>query len=402
MSAVLYTENTSVNYISKQLPVGNFTQVSSDLLSPLKSGLSPKASHLLSFLVSKYKSWMVHVKQLMHELKKGSHYIRTALKELQEKGFIYRQRCIDKQGRFVGMRTWVRQTPNAVDSADGPSFHPRCDFPHSDYPRSENLNVYKQGDQKEGALKIKQQQGLPSSPPLPHLTEQELDGKLFESSLVYNCEPTAAFFEIAEEVSNMVSNVQADIGYHVSEPRHVLVDAEERRNAINAIKDEARATALEASSKLNGVVPVRDLMAYLKKYGQERVDSALKLVLKRDIFSKNNPGAYFATALRSAWSTDDAASRVEKAEDKMIENFKKLQGNFTKEENSVWWNGLNNEEKLDQYAVAMWKCFQLPSYFKQHGISVLDSDFATNPSKAWLFSMVMEVLGRQQSRDISV
>ena len=394
-----YCQDAKSSYISKTLPIGNFTQISSSLLTPRESGLTPKAIHLLSYLLSRCSNWIVRTRQLMSELNKGRHYIRTALLELQQKGYVYRRRLKDKLGRIIRMETFVSQEPNFPKVPVNREPCPGFDFRAFDNQAFENRTLYKQGYEKEGYEK--QQQPLPIESAL----ESNLNYK--ESRL-----PTEHAILVPdlpkEEVISMASEARADIGYPVygrpiAPGTHLksveTPEAREQRlTSLKAVKEENKGIAASLSQALKGCVPFMDILAYLKKFGVERVKAAVALSVERDISGKKNPGAYLSSAIRNNWAASMVSPIVEKHEEAILVA---QQEKYTLEENKKWWKGLTVEEKQKSFADASWKHYALSSHFSTMGISILDAEFPEDSGKRWAFSMLMETLGRQADRSIS-
>jgi hypothetical protein len=390
-----------LSYISKELPFGNFTQISTSLLSPKESGLTPKAIHLLTYLMGRPRNWVVMIRQLMSELKKGRHYIRTALLELQNKGHLYRKRVKDALGRFMRMETWVSQSPEWLKTPANGELCPGFDFPTSDYLTSENRTVYKQGSDKQGGLQKKQQLHLDSA--LESACESSLDYN--ERKLSIDC--AILVTDLPKEELVMASEARSDIGYPSYErpivPREPLKAVEtseareQRLSSLKAIKGEHAGIAISLNQSLRGCVPYMDILGYLKRYGAERVRAAVGLAVERGINGKKNPGAYLSSAIRNNWAASVVSPIAEKHEEEILMEQKK----YTLEENQKWWDGLTDDEKQKSFEQASWKHYSLSGHFSTMGISILGRDFSGDSKNRWAFSFLMEVLGRQADRATS-
>lgn len=73
--------------------------------------LSFRAKGLHTYLMSKPDNWKVYIAHLEHESpKEGRDAIRSALKELEEAGYITRTRIQDSRGRMMGWDTKIYET----------------------------------------------------------------------------------------------------------------------------------------------------------------------------------------------------------------------------------------------------------------------------------------------------
>lgn len=93
----------------------DYTHISNDVF---KSDLSLKARGLICTMLSLPDGWEFSENGLQAILKDGQTAIRSAIKELENAGFLYRERARDDKGRVCG-----------------------CDWVISDYPRFENTNL---------------------------------------------------------------------------------------------------------------------------------------------------------------------------------------------------------------------------------------------------------------------
>lgn len=95
--------------------------------------LSAKAMGVLAFMLSCSDEWDYSINGLANCMADGKSAIRAAIKELEERGYVHRERVKDPQsGLFNGVRYFIRPT------RQNPSSHPLSDFPMSDNPMSEN------------------------------------------------------------------------------------------------------------------------------------------------------------------------------------------------------------------------------------------------------------------------
>lgn len=108
-----------------------FMIVKTDFLRDKK--LSAKAMGVLAFMLSCSDEWDYSINGLANCMSDGKSAIRTAIKELEDRGYVRRERVKDPQsGLFSGVRYFIRPTRQNTSS------HPLSDFPMSDNPMSDN------------------------------------------------------------------------------------------------------------------------------------------------------------------------------------------------------------------------------------------------------------------------
>lgn len=111
--------------------------------------LSLKAKGLLSSLLASPPGWQASVAGYAQTCKDGKAAITSAIKELEEEGYVLRSRLHDGKGKFVGMEYVVYETPMSkeeqplsenqqMDSAG----RPFTDFPAPENPAPENRTQY--------------------------------------------------------------------------------------------------------------------------------------------------------------------------------------------------------------------------------------------------------------------
>jgi hypothetical protein len=77
------------------------------------SKLSFRAKGIHAYLISRPDNWEVHVKQLVKESpREGRDAILSALRELEERGYLGRGKIRDKRGRLQGIETVVYEKPD--------------------------------------------------------------------------------------------------------------------------------------------------------------------------------------------------------------------------------------------------------------------------------------------------
>lgn len=107
--------------------------------------LSAKAMGLLAFMLSCSDEWDYSISGLAECMADGKSSIRTAIKELEEHGYVVRERIKDPQsGLFNGVRYFIRPFPQNTRS------NPLSDFPTSDERMSDNRT---QSNNKQSNIK---------------------------------------------------------------------------------------------------------------------------------------------------------------------------------------------------------------------------------------------------------
>jgi hypothetical protein len=111
----------------------NFTVMSNYHLRSEK--LSWKAKGVFSYLLSLPDDWVIYLSELKKHATDGRDSLRTAIKELEENGFISKKRIKDELNRFCGYRYTIHETPIKTSST---ADFPYTDFPSTAFPSTEN------------------------------------------------------------------------------------------------------------------------------------------------------------------------------------------------------------------------------------------------------------------------
>lgn len=151
----------------------NFTMLSNQLLRDDR--LTLKARGLAAWLLSHKRGFRLSTDRIVQLHKEGKAAIRAALQELEEHGYLSRERLVDDLGRMTGMRYTIRQRPAWSD--------PQSDFPSTDNPPVENRTPYKKTTSKKitkkktnppgGAPRSTSPEGLSLDDPAPATHEEE-------------------------------------------------------------------------------------------------------------------------------------------------------------------------------------------------------------------------------------
>ncbi len=113
------------------------------------TALSLKAKGLLSLMLSLPDDWDYTLKGLAKICRDGEDSIAAAVKELEEAGYIVRQRVRDSKGRVGEMEYTILEHPRDNTS-------PKRDFPAQENPVQDNLVQEKPEQEKRPQLSIKE------------------------------------------------------------------------------------------------------------------------------------------------------------------------------------------------------------------------------------------------------
>lgn len=94
--------------------------------------MSLKAKGLLSLMLSLPDDWQYNLKGLVTLSKDGKDSVMAGLAELEEFGYLRRERTKDDSGKFSGIIYHIYETPQKEN--------PISDFPNPDMPNDENPN----------------------------------------------------------------------------------------------------------------------------------------------------------------------------------------------------------------------------------------------------------------------
>lgn len=151
----------------------NFTILANELLRDDR--LTLKARGLAAWLLSHKRGYRLSVDRIVQLHREGKAAIRAALVELEECGYLTRERLVDDLGRMTGMKYTIRQRSACSD--------PQSDFPSVDNPSAENRYPYKKTTSKKitkkktnppgGAPRSGTPDGLSLDDPTPAIPEEE-------------------------------------------------------------------------------------------------------------------------------------------------------------------------------------------------------------------------------------
>ena len=147
----------------------NFTIMANHHLRDMS--LSLKARGLLSLMLSLPDDWDYSARGLACLCRDGVSSINSALKELEQAGYVARSLRRNSRGKIVDTEYTVYEVPLPMDSpqTDLPQTDlPQTDLPQTDFPQTENrtqLNKDKQKKDKPKKEKQRKDQPIPPNPP---------------------------------------------------------------------------------------------------------------------------------------------------------------------------------------------------------------------------------------------
>ncbi len=139
---------------------GNYTVMSNYHFKD--KSISLKAKGLLSQMLSLPDDWDYTLKGLASINKEGKDAIRSAIKELENAGYVYRRQRYDAKGQFSHNEYFVFEYPDKIQKHIIPplSENPSSENPTTDNPQTENptqLNTNKSITNKENTYLINHQ-----------------------------------------------------------------------------------------------------------------------------------------------------------------------------------------------------------------------------------------------------
>lgn len=152
----------------------NFTVMDNYHLRDMQ--LSLKARGLLSLMLSLPDDWDYSARGLACLCRDGVNSICSALKELEQAGYVVRSQRRNSRGKIVNIEYTVYEVPPQTGQPDTGSpdtgfpdtGFPDTDFPDTDFPDTENrtqLNKDKQKKDKPKKEKQRKDQPIPPNPP---------------------------------------------------------------------------------------------------------------------------------------------------------------------------------------------------------------------------------------------
>ena len=144
--------------------------------------LSCKACGLLSKMLSLPEEWDYTTRGLAAICKDGVDSISSALKELEQRGYLVRTRIRDDKGRITDVEYNIYETPQtpAPDTDNPHTENPDMDTPSMDSPCTENpaqLNTNKSNTQKENIYESNTHSFFPSYSPSREQEPDDYDGR---------------------------------------------------------------------------------------------------------------------------------------------------------------------------------------------------------------------------------
>ena len=106
--------------------------------------LSLKAKGLLSMMLSLPEDWNYTTKGLAAICKEGTESIGTALKELEQTGYIVRNRLRDSKGKITDVEYVIYETPHKPDAVSPNAGTPDTGYPYPGNPDMDNPGLENQ------------------------------------------------------------------------------------------------------------------------------------------------------------------------------------------------------------------------------------------------------------------
>lgn len=248
--------------------------------------LSCKACGLLSKMLSLPEEWDYTTRGLAAICKDGVDSISSALKELEQRGYLVRTRLRDDKGRITDVEYNIYETPQtpAPDMENPHTENPDMDTPDTEAPCKENpaqLNTNKSNTQKENIYEPNTHSFFPSYSPS---REQEPDG----------CDGRTDGRNVREEIKEQI---EYDILFERFDPRQL---------------DELLEIMVEVAMNRSKTVKLGRDAEYPTEYVQERfrkiTSEHIEKVLdgiKENTTRVFNTKAYLMAALFNVVSTID-------------------------------------------------------------------------------------------------
>lgn len=104
--------------------------------------LSWKGKGLMSYLLSLPDDWQIYLSELEKHATDGKDSLRTAIKELEEQGYLSKKQRINKKGYFDGYEYTIYEIPKEIPVAENPS----TDNPKTENPPLLITDIYKYTD----------------------------------------------------------------------------------------------------------------------------------------------------------------------------------------------------------------------------------------------------------------
>ena len=116
--------------------------------------LSLKSKGLLSMMLSLPEEWNYTTRGLAAICKEGADCIGSALRELEQAGYIVRSRIRDSKGKIVDVEYIIYETPHKPRPQSAPPEHPDTENPDMDTPCPEmTAQLNKDREKKDGSKK---------------------------------------------------------------------------------------------------------------------------------------------------------------------------------------------------------------------------------------------------------
>ena len=167
--------------------------------------LSLKAKGLLSQMLSLPEDWDYTLAGLCYINRESKDAIRTAIRELEEAGYIRRRQTIDSGGKFAGNEYTIYERPQEPPSGEPSSEKPSSGNPTTGKPMPENptqQNIEKQNIEKQNT------------------DQSNTDSILFRGSAAEPPEPKRIETSLAERMADYRDLIRDNIQYPLLVAQH--------------------------------------------------------------------------------------------------------------------------------------------------------------------------------------
>lgn len=207
-------------------PASNFTIVSNDFARDGR--LSFKARGVGLYILTHAEAFVLSVASIARANACGESLVKAALKELEDTGYLLRERQRDGAGRLAEMDYLMSDAPQAPEGAP-PAEKPAVDFPPVDKPLVENRGTKKNTSKNTNPKKTKPSGGgTADAAPAPGLFEVETEQGTQDGGALTTTPSAAgvvaAYVDAYREVHRGASPLQADVRKVAGQAKRILAD----------------------------------------------------------------------------------------------------------------------------------------------------------------------------------
>jgi hypothetical protein len=352
--------------------------------------LSWQAKGLLAYMLSMPDGWIFHQAELLKHSPNGLWSLKSCFKELKKAGHIKKNSIRDEGGKITHWETIVVETP--ADNLKEPEvgFQPTG---------SSSCGEHVENDTQVIDISHKL---------VSHPVEKPEGGK-----------PTTieeTFIENKEDINKKSSSKQGNTNTYAraSYSSSEIAAAAFFDKDNFGTRDHVSQMAIQFHERLKGTIDTNKLIDYIHHYGIKKIAETVELVLKRDITSKNSPGAFFNSALINDWVEEE--KRAPRSNKQVLEGREEIImspngsselnpldyvdfSNMNNNDNDMtmgrfveWWRGmLDQGRETVLREVYTWHCYT-EDMFKNRNINPLDASFVTDEKNQWAVRYLMKTL----------